>query len=441
MKHLKYVYSLFLFILGVSLSSCEIDTLINPNNPSIDLVNDATPAEIQNLLSGAESGMRNGLNTYYSVVGVIGREYYRISNSDPRFTTDLLGQGSAVLDNNTFYLTIPFAERYRTIKNTNLLIEAVEKTSSDLNDTQRKHILGIARTIQAHELLMVLNMLYSNGIRVDVADPDNLGPFLGLNESLTAIRNLLNQAATDLSTAGETEFRVLLSSGFEGFDTPETFLEFNRALAARVAVYQQDWAGALSLLDDSFLDLDDDLSTGTYYVFSTSGGDITNPIFYPPNANGELLAVHPSHIPDSENGDTRIPNQTSLRNNTVTQANLSSDYDLFVYKSQSSPIPIIRNAELILIYAEAKIQNNELADAVTALNVIRNAAGLPDYSGTVDQPSLITEMLNQRRYELYAEGHRWIDMRRYNRLAELPIDRPGDDVWELFPIPATEEGF
>jgi len=47
-------------------------------------------------------------------------------------------------------------------------------------------------------------------------------------------------------------------------------------------------------------------------------------------------------------------------------------------------------------------------------------------------------MLNQRRYSLFGEGHRWIDMRRYNRLNTLPIDRPGDDVWEEFPIPATE---
>jgi hypothetical protein len=54
------------------------------------------------------------------------------------------------------------------------------------------------------------------------------------------------------------------------------------------------------------------------------------------------------------------------------------------------------------------------------------------------QPALITEMLNQRRYSLYFEGHRWIDMRRYNLLGQLPVDRPGDDVWSAFPLPVTE---
>ena len=35
-----------------------------------------------------------------------------------------------------------------------------------------------ANTVKAHELLMVFNLEYSNGIRVDVANPDALGPFL-----------------------------------------------------------------------------------------------------------------------------------------------------------------------------------------------------------------------------------------------------------------------
>jgi hypothetical protein len=47
-------------------------------------------------------------------------------------------------------------------------------------------------------------------------------------------------------------------------------------------------------------------------------------------------------------------------------------------------------------------------------------------------------MLEQRRYSLFYEGHRWIDMRRYNKLGELPIDRPGDQVWSALPIPQTE---
>ena len=103
-------------------------------------------------------------------------------------------------------------------------------------------------------------------------------------------------------------------------------------------------------------------------------------------------------------------------------------------------MPIIRNEELILIYAEANIQlgGGGLADGEDALNVIRNAAGLPDYSGPSTQDALIDEMLNQRRYSLFGEGHRWVDMRRYNRLDDLPLNDPDDNVWVEFPSPSDE---
>ncbi|MCH2449816.1 MAG: RagB/SusD family nutrient uptake outer membrane protein [Gracilimonas sp.] len=73
------------------------------------------------------------------------------------------------------------------------------------------------------------------------------------------------------------------------------------------------------------------------------------------------------------------------------------------------------------------------------LNIIRNNAGLPDFNrGIGGQAEVIDEMLNQRRYELFFEGHRWIDMRRYDRLDELPLDRTEDNVWESFPLPENE---
>ncbi|HMG67481.1 MAG TPA: RagB/SusD family nutrient uptake outer membrane protein, partial [Chitinophagaceae bacterium] len=124
---------------------------------------------------------------------------------------------------------------------------------------------------------------------------------------------------------------------------------------------------------------------------------------------------------------------------SASNSGLSSDRDVWVYRSSVAPIPIIRNEELILIYAEASIQNNSLPDAVVALNKIRTGHGLPVYSGAVTQAALINEMLNQRRYSLFYEGHRWVDMRRYDRLASLPVDRVGDDVWSAMPIPQTEQ--
>ena len=100
---------------------------------------------------------------------------------------------------------------------------------------------------------------------------------------------------------------------------------------------------------------------------------------------------------------------------------------------------IIRNEELILINAEANIQLNNLPQAVTALNVIRAGHNLANYSGAMTQSALISEMLYERRYSLFMEGHRWIDVRRYNLLNTLPLDRPGDDIWTEFPLPVSEQ--
>jgi hypothetical protein len=44
-------------------------------------------------------------------------------------------------------------------------------------------------------LLLNLNLTFSNGIRIDVADPDNLGPILGFDESLAAISALLDECS------------------------------------------------------------------------------------------------------------------------------------------------------------------------------------------------------------------------------------------------------
>jgi len=437
----KYILSIILIpvLPLIFFSSCKIEPFPDPNNPGAGAISaNPTPGEIQNLVTGIESGIRDNINFYLDDAGVIGREIYRFSSSDPRFTSDLLGKGTSVLDNNTFYITNPFAARYRVVKNINILLDGLTNTTSaDIDNVDRTIGKAYANTVKAHELLMVFNLEYNNGIRVDVANPDALGPFLTKEESLNAINDLLNTAYTDLiaNASATFPFSTTLYS-----DTAGQFAKFNRALAARVAVYREDWAGALTALDNSFFDIDGDLNAGVFYLFSNAGGDQLNPMYFPQNSSGETRVVQPSFITDAAPGDTRL-SKAPKRTDPTTLDGLTSDYDFFVYKTNVDPIPIIRNEELLLIYAEAKAQLGgaaNLDDAVTAINNIRNAANLANYSGAVTQAAIIDEMLNQRRYSLFGEGHRWIDMRRYNRLNTLPIDRPGDDVWEEFPIPATE---
>jgi hypothetical protein len=345
---------------------------------------------------------------------------------------DLLGANDANLIGNNFYITTPWAARYSVVKNCNVLIQAA-KNSTTVSNEEKEGYLGFARTIKAYQLLLNLNLTYDNGIRTEVSNPKSLGPLVSYADGLAAISSLLDSAKTDFSNA-KISFSL---AGFNGFSDAAGLTKFNRALAARVSVYESKWQTALDDLNASFFSSNGNFNTGVYHVFGTGSGDQLNPVFIPQNQTGETRVAHPSFAADIEPGDDRIK-KTTLRNSPVSLSGLISNRDVWVYASSTAPIAIIRNEELILIYAEANIQLNNLEEGVKAINVIRNGHGLPDYSGTITQSALITEMLKQRRYSLFFEGHRWIDLRRYHLLNTLPVDRPGDDVWSEFPLPTTE---
>ena len=442
---IKLTFRIFLCLTLLLPTGCELDETVDPNNSSLEgVLQNASIPVLNTIVTGTESGMRQSLEFYLDNVGQIGRDIYRFSSADPRYTSELLGRGTAILDNNTFYITNPWNAAYRVVKNCNVLIEAVNNTNLPTEE-QKQGYLGFANTIKAYALLMALNLTNENGIRVDVADPDNLGPVVDKPTALAAIADLLQTGSGNLDAAGST-FALQLSSGFAPFNTPANFKKFNRGLAARVAVYRGNYAEALTYLDQSFMDITSDYNAvkdiGAYHIYSTAGGDELNRFYLPVNSTGEVRGAHPAFIANAvaagEGADLRL-SKAALRTSPATSDNLTATHSLALYQSNTDPVPIMRNEELMLIYVEAKIQTGALADAITVINKIRTGNALAPYAGPVNAQALLTEMLKQRRYSLFGEGHRWIDMRRYNRLAELPVDRTGDDVWKCFPVPFAED--
>ena len=120
----KHIYKLLFFALIIgAVSSCQIEEYSDLNGPEVDaFAENLTRGDLQDLIGGILFSSRERLGTYFDDCGVIGREYWRFSGSDPRFTTDLLGGDNSVLDNNTFYITGPWASRYRSVKNANLIL-------------------------------------------------------------------------------------------------------------------------------------------------------------------------------------------------------------------------------------------------------------------------------------------------------------------------------
>jgi starch-binding outer membrane protein, SusD/RagB family len=430
--------SLFLTLLvGFGLlAGCELDSVEDPNNPDIGSVSqNATRTQLNTLALGILGGIRNGHALYVTSTGTVARELY-LFNADPRNTGDLLGKNGTQLDNNSFYLVTPYNNSYRVVKTANILLESLENTGL-VSDEEKRGYEAFAKTFQAHQLLVVLNMLGTNGIRIDVNDPDNLGDFVSPEAALAHIAGLLDEAAAILS-AGNVAFAFPLF-GFDGLNSPAGFLQFNRALAARVAAYRQNWTEVLNHLDDSFFALNGPLTLGPKMLFSAAANDLLNPLFKPFDNTGDMIFAHASWVADAEAGDLRVERKVE-EGTAVVQDDLTGRYRTTLYPTATTTIDIIRNEELILLYAEANIQLNNTEDAVEALNIIRTAAGIGPYTGAQTQEALIDEMLEQRRYSLWAEGHRMVDLRRYNRLSTdfLPIDRTGDLVFTSFPIPITE---
>ena len=420
--------------------SCNIDDIPNPNGPSVsEIINNASRGDLNVLVSGIEALMINDVHFYYDVTGIVGREFYFFTSADTRFTGEILGKGLQVLDNAGFYATRPYQGRYRTIKNTNILIEAVENptniTNLALTNEEISGFLGFAKATQAYELSLALMLQYQNGIRLNVKDPDNLGDFVSLDDALAGISALLDEAISDLSKAG-TSFAFPLSPGYDGFNTPATFAQFVNGIAARIAIYQSDKSKALNYLNNSFMDMNGDLNAGPARFHSTVGGEQLNQLFRVPGQS-EAIVAHPDLITSLQANPDDLRNAKLLsRGGPVSSDGLTSDHDVSVYTANDSPIPFMRNEELILLAAEANIGIDN-GKALEALNVIRNRNNIASVSLTTDA-ELIDELLNQRRFSLLFEGHRWVDMRRYGRLDRLPIDRVGDDVWVEFPRPDSE---
>lgn len=101
--------------------------------------------------------------------------------------------------------------------------------------------------------------------------------------------------------------------------------------------------------------------------------------------------------------------------------------------------PLLRYADVLLMYAETLNADNKTAEAEPYLNEVRTRATLPAKTGlTKDEMTLALEQ--ERRVELAFEGHRWFDLLRTGRYLEV-MQAKGyatQSFHKLYPIPQRE---
>ena len=433
-----------------SAGACSYD-IANPNSPDV-IGDNPSAAQVGAAANGILIATRQDVADWALDGAIYGREAYRIDPADPRFVQEMM-QGPLDAGSRAFGGD-HWLEPYSAIRSANDLL-AVIGTASALTAEQQSAVSGFAHTLQAYNFIIILDSHNQDQIPIavgtDASGPP--APFVTNAEAWTHVITLLDQGATELQGAA---FPFTLPPGFRGFDSTATFLRFNRALRARVAVYRGDFAGALTYLAQSFLDPAAPLDRGVYMDFGTGAGDVANPLAVSDQTSENL--GHPSLRTQAQlqvGGalDRRFlsklvtrPSRSGGTTDTDPIQQISSDLGWTRYPSPSTPIPLIKNEELILLRAEANIGLANLGAAVPDIDLVRSTSGgLPAYSGALDQASVLNELLYNKRYSLMYEGaHSWIDYRRYGLTSALqvaPFERPGpppDVIFPTLPIPTSE---
>jgi starch-binding outer membrane protein, SusD/RagB family len=441
------------------LASCNNFDVQNLNAPTAEtLTNGATRDVLARTAVGLQIQALNDRGGIIQQWGIYGREGWNLLGNDPRETgeeisgpQDAGGRAGGI-----------WSGQYSAIRSINTYQHAIENAAG-LSDAEKRAALGFSKTLEAWHLHLVAIRSGPVGMPVDVDRPinDEPAPLVSFADAMAAASALMDEALADLQ-AGGTSFPFTFVPGYEGFTTPATFAQFNRALAAKILVHRATfvncttcWAEAATAMNQSFVTtagLPGSLKLGVYFGYTGAPGESSNPVTEALTSN--RYWVHPSIITGAQkrpNGepDLRLTTKVALAPAARTLNDLTGTYKPVMYNDPvtlapdpGADIPWITNEELLLLRAEIRWNTNDKTGAINDINLVRvNAGGLAPTTLTALSPdaAFVTELLYNRLYSLmWTQGTRWIDARRYNRTGTLPIDRSGDVIHPNMLIPAAE---
>jgi hypothetical protein len=156
------------------------------------------------------------------------------------------------------------------------------------------------------------------------------------------------------------------------------------------------------------------------YNFAANGTDTRRQNFvFLHSAQNSQSSVDPSFRGVTLNGapDPRVAVTNTGRNGTAPGTQI---WTANKYATLTTPMPIAKYAEAQLIIAEARVAANDLTGAATAINAARNTrSGMPQYDATGQTAAQVrSQIVEERRRELFLEGHRLGDIRRF----QLPLN-------------------
>jgi hypothetical protein len=447
-------------VAALLLTACKDLDITNTNAPTSDaLVGAPTQAVLARAAIGIQTQAFNDVATMIEFYAIYGREGYNLLGNDPRETGEqIAGPQEAGGRAGGYWLG-----QYQAIRSINTYLTGVA-AATDLTTAQKSASSGFAKTYKAWHLFRLAVRSGATGIPIDVdrdiaADP---APFVTFANAMIAASALMDEADTELG-AGGTAFPFTFVPGYTGFTTPTAFRQFNRALAAKILVHRATfnactacWAQASTAINASFVTatgLPGSLTTGVYFGYTGAAGELSNPITET-QANNRYW-IHPSILTGVQlradaTPDLRLTSKTLAAGRTHTLNGLSGTHKPVLFNSATNrtatntdaDIAWIKNEELLLLRAEIRWNTGDKAGALADIDLVRvNSGGLTPTTLTIASADtdFVTELLYNRTYSLlWEQGTRWVDARRYGRLAALPRDRTGDVVHTQMLVPAGE---
>lgn len=455
---MKLKYNLIaIALLGFSFSSCS-DFL--EQNPQTDLSeNDfyKTADDILSAVNGVYSSLQEGdIYGNWYVFGEIPSDNTRNQLSGSVTTQNEFDQ--FYIDTQNSMIANFWKAAYKVINRTNTVLGRIDGIEINTELANRYKL----------ECKFIRALMYFNLVRV-YGDVPLILKEISISESYDILRepkeNVYNQIIADLKEA--QDLPVSYSTAEDGRATQgaakallaNVYMTLHKYAEAETILAKIINSGQYSLLENTpgslnidgyknvFSPVNHNSKEGIFEIQFLKGGygegsNYANN-FAPENSGTNVVAVGGTggnNIPEMdiynayEEGDLRRDFSMSLgyydnrKNNEWVESRYVCKFMDVPYQNNdaSNNYPVIRYADVILMYAEALNQNGKTAEACKYLNMTRRRGfgyqtteTSPVDLQTTDKAQFALMVEQERRVELAFENHRWFDLIRTGRAVEV----------------------
>ena len=388
-------------MLPVLLAACDMD-LTDPNSPNEGPII-STPAGLKQVGVGLQAEWGNELVDPIYVVGLVTDEVGAIPQAFDSYKNVDAG---LEIDNNLGPSTEPWAGLYDIVQIANVLLDNVPQVTT-LQPGTASGLIALAKFYKA----MAFGHLLQIYERIPVAvGLDQLNPeFLTRAAAYDHVLDLLEEARQQLiTTPPSTEFSTEVIA--PGFNLENSI----NALIARYALEAGDLALALAAAQR--------VPVGSLSEHRFSASD-PNPVWvmWYNSGNAYRMKAEDQFRTSAQPGDGRVAYWVTEA--AIAGAHVPLD-EVARYDTREESFPVYLPDEMKLIQAEVYARQNNLAAALLLLNQVRTQctsavveplACLPPLTllDVPTQAAMLDAILLEREYELYLQGTRWSDLRRF----------------------------